>query len=170
MVHVHPATTMARARSTYRNLLVACVFIVLVGTLLSGRIYLSQGQLQQQGQQQQHHVNAGLQLQPRLDDVACTFCQRASGKSESSLEAESAHVHGCSHVSLDRPQYALRKKLLIIILETRDRQGRKDTAHVVDNFNQYCTRHDYLFLLHHYEADPELGLFGTRWRESFKYW
>jgi hypothetical protein len=79
--------------------------------------------------------------------------------------------HACSRVSLARPPAAaLRPKLMIIISETTDRKGRQETAHVVDNFSQYCQRHGYLFQLHHFEPDASLGLFGTRWKEAFKFW
>jgi hypothetical protein len=79
--------------------------------------------------------------------------------------------HACSRVSLARPPAAAsRPKLMIIISETTDRKGRQETAHVIDNFLQYCQRHGYLFQLHHYETDPSVGVFGTRWRDAFKYW
>lgn len=78
--------------------------------------------------------------------------------------------HACSHVGLDRPSYPLRSKLMIIMSETVDRKGRPDTAHVVDNFQRYCARHGYLFKLHHYEVDDDLGVFGTRWKDAFKWW
>jgi hypothetical protein len=60
---------------------------------------------------------------------------------------------------------------MIIMSETTDRKGRQETNHVVDNFKQYCARHGYLFLLHHYEnSDALLGVFGRRWQEAFRFW
>jgi len=83
---------------------------------------------------------------------------------------ESSTKHACSRVSMDRHRYPLRSKLMIIMSETKDRQGRQDSLHVADNFSQYCKRHGYLFKHHHYEADPELGVFGTRWRNAHLWW
>jgi hypothetical protein len=78
--------------------------------------------------------------------------------------------HACSWVSMDRPAFPLRHKLLIIIFETADRKGKVETQHVVDNFQTYCDRHGYLFKLHHYDADESVGVYGTRWNEMLKYW
>lgn len=78
--------------------------------------------------------------------------------------------HACSLVSMSRPTYPLRRKLMIVIFETLDRKGRRETAHVVDNFSKYCQRHGYMFRLQHYDADPDLGVFGTRWQEALKSW
>lgn len=79
-------------------------------------------------------------------------------------------VHACSRASKDRASYPLRSKLMIIISETTDRKGRQDTAHVVDNFSKYAAMHGYLFKLHQYDADPAVGVFGTRWKDASRYW
>jgi hypothetical protein len=59
---------------------------------------------------------------------------------------------------------------MVIIFETRDRIGRQESLHVADNISAYCKKHGYLFKLHHFEVDPSLGLYGTRWKELLQYW
>lgn len=86
------------------------------------------------------------------------------------FQASYSTGHACSHVSMNRPRYTLRSKLMIIMSETKDRKGRLESLHVADNFSQYCKKHGYLFRHHHYEADPELGVFGTRWRNALRWW
>ena len=78
--------------------------------------------------------------------------------------------HACSWVDMDRPAYPLRKKLMIIIYETIDRKDRQEIKHVVDNFSKYCDKHGYLFKLHYYVTDDAVGVFGTRWTETLKFW
>jgi hypothetical protein len=78
--------------------------------------------------------------------------------------------HGCANASREISNFAVRPKLMIWVGETTDRRGRKESLHVADNLSKYCARHGYVFRFHHYEVDPVLGPWSSRWKEVLKYW
>jgi len=75
----------------------------------------------------------------------------------------------CS-IDLRIVSFPLRAKLMIVVSETADRKDRKETQHIRDNLQKYCSRHGYLFKYHTLTINERVGIMGSRWLQLLDYW